>query len=93
MRYHPRLAIGHISTCHGDQDQVDPIPTEDLDLEIPPEITTHASEDAELELRNRKDEEWDVEPLDDSNEPLESFSDDELFVAMDEMYGPPDLDG
>jgi hypothetical protein len=44
---------------------------------------------SELEIGNRGDDEWEeAEPSDD---PLEIASDDDMLIAMDEMYRPPDL--
>jgi hypothetical protein len=102
MRYHWGISIGHLyvqdRAASTTKDTLDLELSECMAIEQPlvheernaAEIDREIGLDAdqeELELRNREDDKWeDVEVFGDEDEQAEE-SDDDVTMAMDEMYG------
>ena len=99
MRYHWGLAVGH-TYSHGQRVNIPTDPTttqasvttanvdsgDEADREVHDPIDDSDSEDPELGFDNEDD--WIDEPGEDSDDGLvEDEEDDDVIVAMDDMYG------
>jgi hypothetical protein len=105
MRYLWGLAVGHIYTHEKTADIIasetgmplpslaaDPgRPTANSDLaDVPPTYDSESdTEDPQLGFDNFEDDDWEEEDEEDDLD-IQNLSDDEMAVAMDDMYGPSD---
>lgn len=103
MRYHWGLGVGHVYTharSSGTSDRSQAHYFESQDIEATEDETgnIHPTENdpdnPEFGLENREDDGWDTDEAEDgdSNSLHPDFSDDDILIAMNDMYGLQDFE-